>query len=279
MLNHLKLKHPFEYGDMIAAPGQEKPQKTVTQASIQPSLAETLERKVKYKHGSPRKTLLDRDLLLLFVQDLQPFSIVEDKGFRQFINDLDPKYQLPSRQEIARTLLPALYEETKSQLSRELCEASVIALTTDLWSSRHMQSFMTITAHFISKEWMLKSCVLETPRFAMSHTAQNIADELTRVMSEWQIQSKFVAVVTDNASNVTSAVSKLGLTHIPCFAHTINLVVNGAIQAVNSVSNIKKKVKSIVTHFHCSVKSTDKLEELQLKDGKPLRRLIQEVDT
>ena len=66
-----------------------------------------------------------------------------------------------------------------------------------------MQSFMTITAHFISKEWMLKSCVLETPRFAVSHTAQNIADELTRVMSEWQIQSKVVAVVTDNASNVT----------------------------------------------------------------------------
>ena len=140
MLNHLKLKHPFEYGDMIAAPGQEKPQKTVTPAAIQPSLAETLERKVKYKHGSSRRTLLDRDLLLLIVQDLQPFSIVEDKGFRQFVNDLDPKYQMPSRQEIARTLLPALHEETKSQLSRELCEANAIALTTDLWSSRHMQS-------------------------------------------------------------------------------------------------------------------------------------------
>ena len=80
MLNHLKLKHPFEYGDMIAAPGQEKHQKTVTPAAIQPSLAETLERKVKYKHGSSRKTLLDRDLLLLIVQ-ANHFQLLKTKDF------------------------------------------------------------------------------------------------------------------------------------------------------------------------------------------------------
>ena len=282
MLNHLKLKHPFEYQDMMTAPGEEKPKHLVTSvsdSSIQSSPAETLDRTVTYKNGSSRKTLLDRDLLLLIVQDLQPLSIVEDKGFRQFISDLDPKYQLPCRREIASNLLPTLYEETKSQLFRELCDANAIALTTDLWSSRHTQSFMTVTAHFINKEWVLKSCVLETPRLAASHTAQNISDELVRVMSEWQIQRKVVAVVTDNSSKETSAVNKLGLTQIPCFAHTINLVVNGAIQAAKSVEKVKKKVRSIVTHFHCSAESTEKLEGLQLKEGKPLRHLIQEIDT
>ena len=98
-------------------------------------------------------------------------------------------------------------------------------------------------------------------------------------MSEWNIQTKVVAIIIDNTANAISAVTKLGLTHFHCFVQTVSLVVNGAIHAVKRVEDVKKKVKNIVTPFHCSVKSTDHLEELQVKEGKVTRRLIQEVET
>ena len=121
-------------------------------------------------------------------------------------------------------------------------------------------------------------CARDAKIYSVSHTAQNIANEL-RVMSEWNIQTKVVAIITDNAANVTSAVTKLGLTHFHCFTQTVILVVNGAIHAVKSLDDVKKKVKNIVTHFHCSVKSTDHREELQVKEGKVPLHLIQEVET
>lgn len=34
----------------------------------------------------------------MIVQDCQPFSVVEDKGFKAFVNKLEPTYVLPTRQ-------------------------------------------------------------------------------------------------------------------------------------------------------------------------------------
>ena len=90
---------------------------------------------------------------------------------------------------------------------------------------------------------------------------------MRRVVSEWELEEKLVAVVTDNAANITAAVRQLQQTdgcravkHLPCFAHTLNLVVQ---QAVQAIVDLKTKVKNIVTYFHQSTVAAAKLEELQ----------------
>jgi len=45
----------------------------------------------------------------MIAQDLQPLSVVEDSGFREFIKALDPRYTLPSRSQIRNKLLPGEY--------------------------------------------------------------------------------------------------------------------------------------------------------------------------
>ncbi|CAB0019754.1 unnamed protein product, partial [Nesidiocoris tenuis] len=56
--------------------------------------------------GSKKKKL-DLLLLNLFTKDYQPFSIVEDFGFRKFVEELNPSYHLPNRKTISQSLLPA----------------------------------------------------------------------------------------------------------------------------------------------------------------------------
>ncbi len=85
-----------------------------------------------------------------------------------------------------------------------------IALTTDLWTSRQTQSYCCITAHYISGNWKLKSALLETFEFNESHTAENIATHLKTVASNWEIDSKVVCVVTDNATTWFQLSAKLG---------------------------------------------------------------------
>lgn len=52
--------------------------------------------------------------------DVQPFSVVEDKGSKNLMNVCVPGYKLPTRKYFSNTLLPALYEETKTNLKTDL---------------------------------------------------------------------------------------------------------------------------------------------------------------
>lgn len=238
-----------------------------------------LPKKGKYLPESQKVKELDKLLLKMITTDLQPASIVEDSGFQKFVSGLDPRYELPSRRKIMRNMLPSEYNSAKASLKKLLEEIEDIALTTDIWTSRQTQTFMCVTAHFINSDWVLKSHVLETVQLKTAHTAHTIASELKRVAEEWSVENKIRMIVTDNASNMTRAVSLVGWRHIPCFAHTINLVVTNSISAIDSLEMLVKKVKSIVTFFHSSVKASDKLAEIQIQNKIPEHKLIQDVDT
>ena len=135
-------------------------------------------------------------------------------------------------------------------MKAELAEVEYCALTTDLWSSRTTQGYITVTCHFISSDWKLSSIVLDTLPVDGAHTAENLAAELMSVASEWGITDKIVCLVTDNASNIVAAVRLNGWKHMPCFAHTLNLVVQDSIKADSQLSEIQKKCHDIVSYFH-----------------------------
>ena len=90
---------------------------------------------------------------------------------------------------------------------------------------------------------------MPTIKFSTEHTGEHIADELQRITDHWEITHKVVAVVTDNASNMVAAIRITGWTHIHCFAHTLNLVVQEAIKNDPVLLLIKRKCKDIVTFF------------------------------
>lgn len=204
MTKHLRTKHPLEYAEMReesvpAAAGIPDGQRQA-EGTLQPTLLQTIQRTESYKNGSPKKKELDRLLMSMIVQDLRPLSIVEDKGFKEFVHGLNPRYELPSRRVLTRTHLPALYEEEVQKVRVELEKAKDTLLTIDIWTSRQTKAFITVTAHFISPEYQCRSFVLDTIRMTVSHTAQNIADEVTNVCRKWEILGKIYCVVTDNAA-------------------------------------------------------------------------------
>lgn len=69
---------------------------------------------------------------------------------------------------------------------------------------------------------------------------------------------------------------------MPCFAHSINLVVDDSIKEIQSFSNILDKIKRIVMHFKHSTSMMDLLRKAQADEGTPegkIKTLIQNVDT
>ena len=104
-------------------------------------------------------------------------------------------------------------------------------------------------------------------------------------MDTWQIREKVVAIVTASKSNIiVSAVdTQLGIRHVPCFTHTLNLAVQKVIDESGRLEKIREKVRDVVAYFHRSAKASNTLEkELSAKtddEGEKKLKLVQEVKT
>ena len=101
-----------------------------------------------YAPHHPRQIQITNSLITnLIVRCSLPVSIVEDDGFRQFMHDVDPKYTMPSRSHVTSSLIPKLYEQKQMAVAKKLGDSSNVSITMDIWTDRHMYSFMACTGH------------------------------------------------------------------------------------------------------------------------------------
>lgn len=232
----------------------------------------------KINHGQKRK--LDKLLLGLFSKDLQPFRVVEDVGFKAFVQELNPSYKMPDRKTISKSLVPAAYEECKANVISELKNVRHVTLTSDCWSSCAQDSFLALTAHFVTEDFRLESALLDCQVTEGSHTRFNLSRQIRNITDSFELSDKVVMIVTDNASNISNAVNeRLQWPHFGCYAHTLNLIVTDALKH-ELVSNIIEKVKNLVSHFKRSNLDTEKLLKYQKDAGDQMpKKLVQEVKT
>ncbi|KAM4592402.1 E3 SUMO-protein ligase ZBED1-like [Odontesthes bonariensis] len=222
-----------------------------------------------------RQNTIDEELAKMVAQDFQPFSIVEDVGFRAYSYGLNPMYALPSRKTLSQKIIPGLYEAARASLQERVKRAPAVCLTTDCWTSRATTSFMSVTCHFV-ENYRMASSLLDCFEFSDRHTSENLAEELLRVAREWGVDQKVVCCVSDHAANITRAIQLLKWTHHPCLAHTINLFVRSALRAMKATVD---KVKAIVEFFHRSTTATQKLKSTQRQMSMAELKLKQECVT
>ncbi|XP_030378729.1 uncharacterized protein LOC115627244 [Scaptodrosophila lebanonensis] len=115
-----------------------------------------------YENNSAHKKELDKALTRMIAIDMQPFRIVEDRGFRDFVYYLNPRYILPSRTTLRNVHLQNMYNEMKEKLVLILNNVEYCAVTTDSWTSRANEFYVTVTCHFIDKNFVLREAVLST---------------------------------------------------------------------------------------------------------------------
>ncbi|CAG4936475.1 unnamed protein product [Parnassius apollo] len=117
------------------------------------------------KISADQKKKIDRDLLDLFIEGYQPFSIVEERALKKFASWL-PGYVLQNRQTISNIMIPALYEQTKEKTKVELNlirpnDHIKLRIITDLWTSRANESYIAAIGHFITEQYELKFILMQ----------------------------------------------------------------------------------------------------------------------
>jgi len=111
-----------------------------------------------------------------------------------------------------------------------------------------------------------------------AHTANNIAAELSAVITEWKLDNKVVGITTDNARNVKNTVDSLEFTHFGCIGHTLQLSISRGLQ-LGFISRVLGCVRKLVEHFHKSTKAAYALGQKQQLLEIPKHALVQQCET
>ncbi|CAH2088289.1 unnamed protein product [Euphydryas editha] len=114
--------------------------------------------------------------------------------------------------------------------------------------------------HTASDETKLKYNLIECVAYNERQKDDNLTAFLHDIMAEWNTAGYTTAIASDNAENITAAIRDTGRWHIPCFTHSINLVMQGAL---TPLFEMLVKVKSIVEIFKRSSHDQHKLREMQ----------------
>lgn len=104
-----------------------------------------------------------------------------------------------------------MYIHEIDQMKKEFESVEYFCATADIWSTKH-KSFLGVTLHWIDDETLeRKSKALCCRRFESPHNADRIAVMLSTIYDEFNILSKVICTVTDNASNFVKAFKEFGI--------------------------------------------------------------------
>ncbi|XP_063215775.1 zinc finger BED domain-containing protein 4-like [Bacillus rossius redtenbacheri] len=224
----------------------------------------------------------------MLATDLLPYSFVEGDGFRNLMKEVAPQYQIPARTTFSTNYVTKLQQEVRSQLKAEfvhdMTSMSSLSLTTDAWTSKAGDSYVSITAHYLTSDFSYKSFLMDIINMNTSHTGQKIAEELSLSVNSWGITVTETTIpiycVTDNGANFQLASRLLfGDKARVCFAHSLQLSIDHTYHECHGASNLLAKARQVVGHYRRSSKARESLHSQMEQMGQPVLEMIQHVDT
>lgn len=222
------------------------------------------------------KKHLDKALMLLFIQDFQPFSIVDDPSFKYFVEALNPDYEIPSRTTIIDTLLPTAYDETLAKINSIMCEVTKVTLTVDIFTSAKMDNYLTILVHFVNRNFQMENIFLDCIPYDETQSKEDLANDLQRIIERWNLENKILVIVSNNSAKLSEAIRILKLEQMECFGHRINIVAN---EALKHASSICEKIRIIVSYFTKNPEAKIAFAEQQIQCTGNAKKLLQDDNT
>uniref|UniRef100_A0A8C5M377 BED-type domain-containing protein n=1 Tax=Leptobrachium leishanense TaxID=445787 RepID=A0A8C5M377_9ANUR len=247
------------------------------------TLPQLLQHKKKYSPNHPQAQRLNASLAKLLALQLLPFQLVDSALFCEFAECAGPQWHVPKCHYFSR-------EACMCNVIQSLGKAvsNKVHVTLDTWSSKHGQGrYISFTAHWVTLiaagRDARRGSVLELfhPPRDRSHTGPEILSALQGQVQRWLTprQLQLGMIVCDNGSNLLSALRKGKLTHEPCLAHVLNLVVQRFLIKYPGLSELLSQARKVCSHFRWSFPASVLLAEIQREFHLPTNRLICDMPT
>jgi len=209
----------------------------------------------------------------------QALHLGDQPAFLEFMKTVDPRWPPISARTIGRQVARESDHivDTYAKIFEHAMDTSSVALTSDIWSAGNQDSYLAVTAHYITDDWQMRTHTLGTNAFNEAHIAENIIKKLCGVRRQFGMRPRLTeenkdkmdegvyaktperiyayesqydrpALTTDNGSNIAKAADS----HFEwnkCICHCVHLAVGTALktgyirQVVRELSLVTNKVK------------------------------------
>ena len=143
----------------------------------------------EYGRGSGERKRCVANLERLCVVENLPLHIGSRPGFLKFMRKWEPRWPSISKQSVTRSV-EGQSEELKKDICKEMQGVAAemhVAFTTDFWTSPTAESFITMSMHWITQDWRLKTRIMGTTFFPQQHTAANISKKLIELRLDFGV--------------------------------------------------------------------------------------------
>lgn len=242
---HLKKVHQLTFADLAA---RRKTQRNPGEgdATSMCVLTDIGERRLVYSH-------VDHNL---------PLAMWDDRYFKETLAAAYQKITVKS----FRELVIKTADHIKAE-HRAAAKMSTVTICIDLGTTHDMHTF---AATVIARTETTTTTFVHTVEAIDSATADSLRPRIMRVIDDMRSQcDRIVAIVTDNGPNVVAACAGIGIPHIRCGAHTLQLFMknfisnNTKLQAAKALMDLYSAyiTKPCPTRWWSDVKSLQELEK------------------
>ena len=242
-------------------------------------------KKAHWSSSHPNAIAITNSVGRMLALDMLPYDFVEGRGFKELMKLMEPQYLVPTRTTFSRSVVPELYcsvkQKTANEIYRGFEDIPSYSFTTDLWTSRAQDPFISFCLSYVSPEFELKTFALENKPFPGEHTGESILEFLDKTIDNWELPRTVpIYALRDNGNNMKSAMNlSQSFYDLSCFDHTLQLTINDAVSEIDGMQTVLSKSRRIVSHYHHSCQATQNLHREQKRLGKVERELIINVAT
>ena len=220
-------------------------------------------------------------------RESMPFSVVNSPAFRQMINFCNQRYTVKNSTTFSKNKLPLFYESVmgtvKDLIATEVPHCPLVAFTTDGWTSANSEPYMTLTLHYINKDFVMRKFVLNFDNFIGRHTGYHIGRELDNMIREHPalVNVSEKIIIHDAAANMTSALEEMSenCQGKLCGDHLLNTSLKHAVNGCSDVAEVIKVATDLATKLNRSNLANQLLVEECKKLGLDCVKVITPVCT
>ncbi|KAL8088333.1 hypothetical protein AgCh_038202 [Apium graveolens] len=215
------------------------------------------------------------DLARMIILHGYPLQMVEDVGFKIFVRNLQPLFELVTFDGVEGDCMQ-IYHKEKQKVSDLLDKLpGKISLSADMWTGKGDAKYLCLTAHCIDDEWQLRKKILNFLLVDPSHTEDMLSDVIMMSLMEWDIDRKLFSMTFDSCPTYDNIVCKIRdqlrlsqnnflicdgqLFEVRCAA---NLIMHMAQDALAAITEVTDKIRESIRHVKSSQGTQDKFNEM-----------------
>ncbi|KAK4769369.1 hypothetical protein SAY86_027519 [Trapa natans] len=217
------------------------------------------------------------DLARMIILHGYPLNIVEHIGFKRFVKNVQPLFDLRTPNKVEDDCLE-IYEKEKQKVFEMLDKLpGKISLSVDVCTCFDSSLYFSLCSCFINDSWQLRKKILSFLKVDSSHTEDMQADSIMGCLMGWDIDRKLFSMTSDHSSTNT-VVSKIKdrliqnsflfgkgqLFDVQCVANVLNRMAEHAIESLHEVI---PKVRESIRYVKSSKLMLEKFKKMSQKDN------------